>query len=57
MQSIFDWCVEVLLKIAHLTNLTYEQVNVILLVFMHPLITLVFILLYLRTRQKLKSTK
>jgi hypothetical protein len=55
MQSIFEWCVEILLKIAHFTNLTYEQVNVILLVFIHPLITLYFMYLYLKYKKRWKK--
>lgn len=48
MQAIFDWCVDLLYRIAHLTGLTYEEINVILFVFVHPLITLLFAGLFFR---------
>jgi hypothetical protein len=46
MQSIFDRCVDLLHRIAHLTGFTYEEINVIR--FVHPLITLLFMGLFFR---------
>ncbi len=36
MESIFDLCVRILLGMAELTGLTYEQVNVVLFVILLP---------------------
>lgn len=37
MESLFDLCVRILLGLAQLTGLTYEQVNVIIFVVLLPL--------------------
>lgn len=53
MHSIFNWCVDVLYKMAYVTGLTYEQINVILFVFLHPAITILLFVLYIvKSRRK-----
>jgi hypothetical protein len=37
-----------LYRIAHLTGFSYEEINVVLFVFVHPLITLLFMGLFFR---------
>jgi hypothetical protein len=48
MHSIFNWCVDVLYKIAYVTGLTYEEINVIVFVFIHPAITILLLVFYIR---------
>jgi hypothetical protein len=48
MNTIFDWCVDLLYRISHLTGFSYKEINVILFVIVHPIITLLFIWLFFR---------
>ena len=57
MQEIFDWCVRVLIEMSRLTGLSYEAINVILFVFLHPVITLLLLVLLVRSRAQRKSDK
>jgi hypothetical protein len=57
MQEIFDWCVRVLIEMSHLTGLSYEAINVILFVFLHPAITLLLLFLLVRFHTRRKSEK
>ena len=56
MQEIFDWCVRVLIEMSHLTGLSYEAINVILFVFLHPAITLLLLVLLDRKSTRLNSS-
>jgi len=38
MNELFNWCVELLLWLAHLTGTTYEEINVIIFIFVGPII-------------------
>lgn len=40
MDTIFDWCVDFLIKWAEVLGLTYNEINVILFVILEPLIFL-----------------
>lgn len=55
MHDLFYFCVDVLRKIAGLTGLTYEEANIWIFVIIHPLITLIFILLFIIYYKKYKQ--
>lgn len=57
MNQIFDWCVDLLYWMAGVTGLTYEEVNVLLFVFIHPLITLILIMLLISKQREIKALK
>lgn len=57
MNQIFDWCVDLLYWMAGVTGLTYEEVNVLLFVFIHPLITLILIILLISKQREIKALK
>jgi hypothetical protein len=46
MESIFWVCVKVMVLISHLLGISYQQLNVILFVIIHPLITVILYFLY-----------
>ena len=46
MDTIFWICVEIMKKGAAFLGLTYQQFNVLLFVFLHPAITILFIYKY-----------
>ena len=45
INSLFDWCVYVLIEVAKYTNTTYELVNIVLFVVLMPLVILVQMLI------------
>lgn len=55
MEQLFDICVQILKWIAAETGLTYEEANIWIFVIIHPLLTLTFVLLYIR--EKLRNYK
>ena len=40
INELFDWCVELLRDGAALTGMTYEEINILVFVVVHPLLTL-----------------
>ena len=46
METIFYLCVKFLDQLSYLFGLSYQEINVILFVFIHPLVTVIFYLLY-----------
>lgn len=47
---IFWQGVEILKDLAQLLGMTYQEINVYIFIFAHPLITLLFIFLWLKAR-------
>jgi hypothetical protein len=43
MDSIFDWCVDVLYFLASVLGITYQEINVWIFVIIWPILTLVLI--------------
>jgi len=39
IDAIFDWCVVALHTAGDIVGLTYKEINVLLFVFLHPMIT------------------
>ncbi len=46
METIFWICVKLMVLISHLIGISYQQLNVVLFVILHPTITLLFYLKY-----------
>ena len=46
METIFWICVKLMVLISHLIGISYQQLNVVLFVILHPSITLLFYLKY-----------
>jgi hypothetical protein len=57
MNKIFDLCVQLLLWIADLTGMTYEEVNVIFFVFLEPILFLILIIWIIQLKSKLKKLR
>jgi Flp pilus assembly protein TadB len=54
MLDIFNSCVDLLYWAAWVLGITYEEINVILFVFIHPAITILLFILLMRSNRKLK---
>ncbi len=57
MEQIFNVCVLILLDLAELTGLSYQQINVIIFCFIWPILTLFLTLFVLRQRDEIKKLK
>ena len=51
MDSIFDWCVNVLVYWAGIFGITYKEINVWVFVILWPLLTIILIIIILKQRQ------
>lgn len=45
MDSIFDWCVDVLIYWAGILGITYKEINVWVFVIIWPIVTLVLVVI------------
>jgi len=50
MDYVFWYCVELLKLLANMSGLTYQEINVWLFVIIHPLITMLFFILWIRSK-------
>lgn len=57
MDLIFDICVGIMVGLSHLMGITYKQLNVLLFVIIHPVITIVLFFLYRKYKRLYQSTK
>ena len=60
MDSLFQYCVDILKDLSNLMGISYEAINIWLFVFIHPLITLYIYSLYRKYKgrfNKLNSTR
>ncbi len=57
MKELFDFCVELLNKIATATGLTYEEANIWIFVIIHPAITMLLLIstIYLLCQKRKKN--
>ena len=55
--DFFNWCVYVLEVIGNVTGMGYELANIIIFVFIQPLLILIFFILWRREIKKNKSSK
>jgi hypothetical protein len=54
---IFDWCVELLVKLAELLGITYNDINVWIFVIFEPLIFLLMLFIIIKQLIKIKRLK
>lgn len=52
MNDLFDYCVDVLYYIAAHTGLTYKEANIWIFVIIHPLITLILLVIVILSIKK-----
>lgn len=52
MNNVFDVCVQIMIWFAPLVGLTYKELNVWLFVIIHPIITLLFMVLTIYYKYK-----
>jgi len=55
--DFFNWCVYVLEVIGNVTGMGYELANIVIFVFIQPLLILIFFILWRREIKKNKSSK
>ena len=61
MEVLFNWCCEVMQLLANFTGFTYKEVNVIVFIFLMPMVNIAFLLLfvvkYVQYREKKRFIK
>ena len=55
INDFFIWCVLILKKIAELTGMSYELINILIFVILQPLLILFFFYLWRRETKKFKE--
>ncbi len=54
VNEFYQVCVDIMKALASYTNTTYEEINIIVFLIIQPLMILVLLFLYIRSRRKLK---
>jgi mannose/fructose/N-acetylgalactosamine-specific phosphotransferase system component IID len=57
MDTIFWICVQIMIKASSFLGITYQQLNVILFVILHPAITLLLFYFFIRYKRKYEAIK
>ena len=61
MEVLFNWCCEVMQLLANFTGFTYKEVNVIVFIFLMPMVDiallLLFVVKYVQYREKKRFIK
>ena len=61
MEVLFNWCCEVMQSLANFIGFTYEEVNVIVFIFLMPMVDiallLLFVVKYVQYREKKRFIK
>lgn len=52
MNTLFDFCVQVLKDLENLTGISYEALNIWIFVIIHPLLTVYLFYLYKRYKKR-----
>lgn len=55
--AIFNFCVRILMDISHASGISYEAINIWLFIIIHPLITILFVILYIITLKRFRNLK
>ncbi len=55
MIVVCNWCIEFLRDIANYTNLSYEEINVWLFIIIQPSLIIIFLILWLIERGKVRD--
>tara|TARA_B110001454_G_C12668549_1_gene412677 strand:+ start:29 stop:280 length:252 start_codon:yes stop_codon:yes gene_type:complete len=53
VNGLFNWCVDVLIYIANVTNMTYEEANILIFIILQPSIIVFLFLIVIYQRYKL----
>ena len=51
INSVFDFCVYLLICASHITGLSYELINILLFIVIHPLITIFIFMKYYKYKK------
>jgi hypothetical protein len=57
MNELFNWCVKVLVWLADVVGMTYEEVNIWIFVIIEPLVFLVMLWILIRQYRKIRQLK
>ena len=61
MEVLFNWCCEVMQSLANFTGFTYKEVNVIVFIFLMPMVDIallvLFVVKYVQYREKKRFIK
>ena len=57
INDFFNWCVYVLEVIGNVTGMGYELANIVIFVFIQPILILIFFILWIREVKKNKLLK
>jgi type III secretory pathway component EscS len=55
MDAIFDWCVKLLYAWSGMLGITYEEINVIIFVFLYPIFVVLLIGYIIGLKRKIKK--
>jgi hypothetical protein len=55
MNAIFNWCVDLLYAWSSIIGITYEEINVIIFVFLYPLFVVLLIVYIIGLKRKIKK--
>jgi len=55
MDTIFWICVELMIRTSKMLGITYQELNVILFVFLHPIITLIIWFKYKKYKREART--
>ncbi len=57
MDSIFDWCVDVLVYWAGILGITYKEINVWVFVIIWPIVTLALMIVIFLQQRRIRQLK
>jgi len=55
MDSIFDWCVDVLVYWAGILGMTYKEINVWVFVIIWPIVTIILVVIIFLQQRRLRQ--
>ena len=55
MNAIFKWCMDLLYQMSYYLGITYEELNVIIFVFLYPLFVVLLIVYIIGLKRKIKK--
>lgn len=55
IDSIFDWCVSILVYWADILGITYKEINVYVFVIIWPIVTITFVVIILWQQRRIRQ--
>ena len=55
MNAIFKWCMDLLYQMSYYLGITYEELNVIIFVFLYPLFVVLLIVYIIGLKRNIKK--